>query len=66
MICRVWGQTIEGIHCGEEAEQWFSKYLGKPEVKLIQHLPEFKMRNSGVQIKDKVTNSHKFPVRLSY
>ncbi|XP_070566217.1 mitochondrial amidoxime-reducing component 1-like [Ptychodera flava] len=32
---RVWGQGIQGVYCGKEAEDWLSKYLQNPGYKLI-------------------------------
>jgi len=59
---RVWDQPIEGIDCGKEAEKWFSEYLQKPEIKLIQHLPELSMRKSGHQVNNELKKSDQFPV----
>ncbi|XP_055357350.1 mitochondrial amidoxime-reducing component 1-like [Paramacrobiotus metropolitanus] len=37
----VWSQEISGIDCGDEAGEWFSKFLEEPGLRLIYHPPEF-------------------------
>ncbi|XP_054168416.1 mitochondrial amidoxime reducing component 2-like [Oppia nitens] len=59
---KVWNQAIDGLYCGKEAEEWFSKYLNKPNTKLIQHIPECGLRNSSLERNDKVIQSNKYPI----
>lgn len=42
--CRVWGDHLQGVHCGEQAEKWFTKYLGRPAC-LVYSAPWVKKRN---------------------
>ncbi len=59
---RVWNQAIEGVDCGQEASDWFSKYLNKPGVRLIQHMPNLPMRGSSVAVNKKLELLKKYPV----
>ena len=62
----VWGQPIEGIDCGKEAEEWFSQYLQKPGTKLIQHIPQLLMRKSGAQVNNNIVKLKEFPVSNNF
>ena len=44
MVNRVWSSATQGIDCGDEAAQWFSAYLGKTGVRLVQHVDDLMMR----------------------
>ena len=35
---------MHGVHCGEEAEKWFTKYLGRPAC-LVYSAPFLKKRS---------------------
>lgn len=51
----MWGTETEGLDCGDEAGQWFSDYLLKPGVRLVQHVDGCKMRPSSIELKSGVT-----------
>ncbi len=44
MPCRVWGDELEGLDCGQEAAEWFQKYLGVPEARLVYAAAALKKR----------------------
>lgn len=35
--CTVWGQPVDGWDCGDEIAEWFQKFLGKPNYRLVHH-----------------------------
>ncbi|GAB6029587.1 Mitochondrial amidoxime reducing component 2 [Chamberlinius hualienensis] len=35
--CKVWGQPVDGWDCGDEVAEWFQKFLGKPNYRLVHH-----------------------------
>lgn len=35
--CRVWGQDVQGINCGETAAAWINNYLKKDDLCLVYH-----------------------------
>ncbi|XP_023224733.1 uncharacterized protein LOC111625744 [Centruroides sculpturatus] len=47
--CKMYKKTIEGVDCGDEAAEWFHKFLKKSDIRLIQYLPYFKTRPSEFQ-----------------
>lgn len=46
----IWSQATEGVVVGQGSSEWFSKYLGQ-EVRLVQHMPDFRMRGTEVETK---------------
>ena len=52
-VNRVWGSNAEGQYAGDEAADWFSKYLNKPNCSLYQL--------SKARILPEEKNSHAIP-----
>jgi hypothetical protein len=38
MIYRLYNCPVQGRDCGDEASEWFSKFLSKPNVRLVQNV----------------------------
>lgn len=45
----VWSLPTEGVQVSLEASRWFCNFLGLEGVKLVQHLPTFRMRPAKYQ-----------------
>lgn len=54
--CRVWGDNINGLDCGEECALWFQKYLNREDVLLVQYVHDFKPRTIRRPLTYKFTN----------
>jgi len=53
-------KEISGIDCGEEAQNWFEKFLGKPGIRLMQHHQDLSYRNTNSN--ERRTDDKKFPI----
>ncbi|CAG2166741.1 unnamed protein product [Oppiella nova] len=60
---KVWGDPMEGVYCGLEAEEFFAQYLNKTGTKLIQHIPKQSVRDGYIQVNNaKVIRNAKYPI----
>src|SRR5438552_3842918 len=57
---RVYNKRIEGIDCGEEANQWFQTFLGNPKIQLIQHHPKLEYRPTNSD--ERFSQEEKYPI----
>ncbi|CAG2176315.1 unnamed protein product, partial [Oppiella nova] len=59
----VWGDPMEGVYCGLEAEEFFAQYLNKTGTKLIQHIPKQSVRDGYIEVNNaKVIRNAKYPI----
>ena len=59
---RVWGQEIAGIDCGEEASKFFSNFLNKNDMRLLQFAPVIGFRACSAEVNGKIKYLKKYPV----
>jgi hypothetical protein len=39
-----YGETVAGIDQGDGPSEWISKFLGKPQIRMVRFAPEFKRK----------------------
>ncbi|CAG2105123.1 unnamed protein product [Medioppia subpectinata] len=59
----VFGDAVDGIYCGKEAEDYFSAYLDKEGTKLIQHTKDMCGRQGFLEVNgERLDRVSKYPI----